>query len=118
MDKLKRNSGPRPTNPSQPPQEVLGPGREPLFRETAPARIARSLYQHRMLLIGLFCLRASRPPGDEPPGRDEKADKAGHRKTAARSPETDREAFLRWVAEHMLAGAREQITREDGADHV
>ena len=31
---------------------------------------------------------------------------------------SDREQFLHWVGEHMLAGAREQMTREDGPDHV
>ncbi len=124
MNKPVPNRRSRADRPSPPFNARPVPGGGPRLVQRAPARIARSLYQHRMLLIGLFCLRASRPPGDEPRGRDEKgdnadkADQSQRKQAASRRRETDREAFLRWVGEQMLAGAREQMTREEGSDQV
>ena len=129
MDKLLPNRLSRPDRPDRPSppfnaRRVLG---EPPYWQR-PAPVWALPAHHRRRLLCLFCLalvqsllRTSRPP-DDPPSRPadeteaadhaEKADSTVHRR------ETDREAFVRWVGEHMLAGARQQMAEDDETDAV
>ena len=100
--------------------------RRPADQPVATVTRRSMLSQTGTVAIALFGLRFL-PAGNrslyEPGCRDERDDLLANsgdvgNDLQAACDKSDREEFLRWVGEHMLAGARQQMTREDGADHV
>ena len=93
-------------------QQDLAVTRRWMLSKTGTAAIA--LFGLRFLPVGN---RSFNQPGcrDE---RDERPANSGDDGSdlQAACDRSDREEFLRWVGEHMLAGARQQMTGMDGTD--
>ena len=126
MDKLLPNRLSRADRPSPPFNARCVPVGGPYWQRPAPVWALPAHHRRRLLCLFRLAfiqsvLRTSRPPDDPPshPAKEtEAADHADKVDSAVHHRESDREAFVRWVGEHMLAGARQQMTEDDDADAV